>query len=79
MDVVALRQQYGRDLVMLGGIDKKAVAAGGQVMRDEVDRVAPVVADGGFFPELDHAAPPDISWTNIQAYYQYMRERLGRG
>ena len=79
MDVVAIRAQYGRDLVMLGGIDKKAVAAGGQVMRDEVDRVAPVVADGGFFPELDHAAPPDISWANIQEYYAYMRDRLQRG
>jgi uroporphyrinogen decarboxylase len=79
MDVAATRQQYGRDLVMLGGIDKKAVAAGGAVMRAEVDRVAPVVADGGYFPELDHAAPPDISWANMQEYYAYLRTRLARG
>lgn len=79
MDVVAMRQEYGRDLVMLGGVDKRAVATGGEAMRAEVDRVAPVVADGGFFPELDHAAPPDISWPNMVAYYEYLSHRLARG
>jgi len=79
MDVVALRREYGRDLAMIGGIDKRAVAIGGQAMRDEVDRIMPVVDSGGYIPELDHSAPPDISWTNMCEYMEYLLMRLGRG
>lgn len=79
MDVVAVRKQYGKRLNMLGGIDKRAVAIGGQAMRDEVDRVMPVVEEGGYIPELDHSAPPDISWDNTCRYMEYLNLRLGRG
>jgi hypothetical protein len=79
MDVVEMRREYGHDLIMMGGIDKRAVALGGQTMRDEVDRIVPVVESGGYFPELDHSAPPDISWPNMQEYMHYLLERLGRG
>ena len=57
-------QDHGHDLAMLGGIDKRAVAAGGDTMRRAVDRVMPVVEDGGYIPTLDHSAPPDITWQN---------------
>lgn len=79
MDVVALRREYGKDLNMLGGIDKRAVAIGGQRMREEVDRVMPVVESGGYIPELDHSAPPDISWPNMCEYMEYLMKMLGRG
>ena len=79
MDVVEMRRTYGHDLAMAGGIDKRAVATGGDVMRHEVDRVMPLVADGAYFPELDHSAPPDISWTAFCEYMEYLMHRLGRG
>ena len=79
MDVVAIRKTYGHDLAMLGGIDKRAVAAGGDTMRRAVDRVMPVVEDGGYIPTLDHSAPPDISWQKQLAFVEYLRFRLGRG
>lgn len=79
MDVVALRRQYGQSLNMLGGIDKRAVAVGGQAMRDEVDRVMPAVEAGGYSPQLDHSAPPDISWRNMCEYMEYLVGRLERG
>jgi len=78
MDVVAVRREYGRDLAMIGGIDKRAVASGGAVMRAEVDRIMPVVAEGGYIPELDHSAPPDISWPNYCNYMEYLSRSLGR-
>ena len=34
--------------------------AGGDAMRREVDRVMPLVEDGGYIPEPDHAIPPDV-------------------
>ncbi len=79
MDVLAVRREYGHDLALGGGIGKAAVAAGGATMRREVDRVMPLVDDGGYLPELDHGAPPDISWAAFVDYLTYLRERLGRG
>jgi uroporphyrinogen decarboxylase len=79
MDVLEVRATYGHDLAMLGGIDKRAVAQGGDAMRAEVDRVMPLVEDGGYIPELDHTAPPDISWHNFAEYIEYLKLRMGRG
>jgi uroporphyrinogen decarboxylase len=79
MDVVRIRQIYGHDLALGGGIDKRAVAAGGDTMRRAVDRVMVLVEDGGYLPEIDHSAPPDISWANYCNYMRYLMHRLGRG
>ncbi|PWH12810.1 MAG: hypothetical protein DDG58_14990 [Ardenticatenia bacterium] len=79
MDVLKVRQTYGHDLVIMGGIDKRALIRGGEVMRREVDRVMPLVEDGGYIPELDHSVPPDISWPNFCEYVEYLKYRLGRG
>jgi hypothetical protein len=37
-----------------GGINKRALAAGGEVMR----AVPPLLEDGGFIPGCDHGVPP---------------------
>jgi len=79
MDVVGIRRRYGHALAMAGGIDKRAVAQGGEAMRHEVDRVMPLVEDGGYIPGLDHSAPPDISWADFCDYQTYLLRRLGRG
>ena len=65
MDPLEVRQEYGHDLIIMGGIDKRALIPGGDVMRREVDRAMPLVEDGGYFPELDHSIPPDVSWPNF--------------
>ena len=79
MDVLEIRETYGHDLVLAGGINKRTVAIGGDAMRAEVDRVMPLVQDGGYLPEIDHSAPPDISWPNYCEYMEYLMGRLGRG
>ena len=58
----------------MGGVNKKEIAKGGDAMRKEVDRVLPLVEDGGYIPELDHSVPPDISWSmNIYCVALYLR------
>ena len=79
MDVLEVRKTYGHDLIILGGIDKRTLAAGGDVMRHEVDRVMPLVEDGGYFPEPDHSIPPDVSWPDFVEYIEYLKHRLRRG
>ena len=79
MDALEVRRTFGRDLIIMGGIDKRLLVPGGDAMRSEVDRVMPLVQDGGYIPELDHSVPPDVSWPNFCEYIAYLKHRLGRG
>jgi hypothetical protein len=79
MDVVCMRRIYGNGLVMVGGIDKRVLIEGGDAMRREVDRIVPLVAEGGYVPTLDHSVPPDVSWANFCEFVSYLVHRLGRG
>lgn len=76
-DIVAYRQQYGHQIAFSGGVDKRALAAGGEVMYAELDRLAPVITDGGYLPGCDHGVPSDISWPNFMAYARRLAELTG--
>ncbi len=76
-DLVAYRRQYGRQMAYSGGIDKRAIAAGGETMRDEVMRVAPLLQEGGYIPGCDHGVPPDISWPNFVEYTRLLAQLTG--
>lgn len=74
-DVVALRKQYGRDLLMWGGLDKRALAKDKRAIEEEVYAKAPaLLAQGGWIPGVDHAVPPDVPYQN----YLYFRELIRR-
>jgi hypothetical protein len=71
-DLAAFREQFGTRMAYAGGIDKRAIAAGGETMRAELKRVIPpLFKQGGFIPSCDHGVPPDISWP---AFVDYSRE-----
>jgi hypothetical protein len=77
-DIVAYRKIYGRMMAYQGGIDKRALAAGGEIMRQEVHRVVlPLLVEGGFIPGCDHGVPPDISWENFSEYTRLLAELTG--
>ena len=64
-DIVAYRKKYGKSMAYRGGLDKRALAAGGKIMENEVMRVVPpLLKDGGYIPGCDHGVPPDISWPD---------------
>jgi len=67
-DINQFRERFGKKLAYQGGIDKRAIAAGGPVLKAELERIRPVVQDGGYIPACDHGVPPDISWANFQDY-----------
>ena len=68
-NIVKYRSDYGKKMGYVGGIDKRAIAAGGKTMRGEVMRVVPpLLAEGGFIPSCDHGVPPDISLENYIEY-----------
>lgn len=78
MDVNAFRKEYGRELLMMGGINKRALITGGKDIDDELRRVAPLVEEGGYIPWLDHSVPPDVSYDNF-LYYMDRLEKLCSG
>ena len=80
MDPVALRREYGRDLRLWGGIDKRVLARTTKdIDRELMAKIPPLVADGGYIPTLDHCAPPDISYENWVYYLDRKMKLLERG
>jgi uroporphyrinogen decarboxylase len=63
-------------LAMMGGIDKRALAAGPKAIDAELDRIWPAVEKGRYIPELDHGIPDDVSWPNYLHYAREMKRRI---
>jgi hypothetical protein len=75
MDPVKLRRQYGRNIVMWGGVDKRALAEGPAAIDRELARLVPVAAEGGFIPLVDHGVPDDVPYLHY-LYYLERRKQL---
>jgi len=77
-DAVALRKKYGKDLIIGGGIDKRALIKGKEAIREEVMSKVPFLLEqGGYFPSVDHWAPPDVTFENYCYFINLMREVAG--
>jgi hypothetical protein len=74
MDVLAVRRKYGRELRILGGVDKRALANGPAAIEVELARVRPLIEQGGYIPHTDHSCPPDISFENYTYYMKRLKE-----
>ena len=79
MDVAALRREYGRDLLLVGGVDKRAPARSREAVDDLLARVAWTVEQGGYIPLFDHGFPHDIPWDNFCYLMEGLREATGAG
>ena len=80
MDVVRLRREYGRDLLMIGGLDKRALAKGKKEIENEIlKKVPPLIKDGGYIPRPDHSIPPDVPYDNLRFFMEFLRDILERG
>jgi len=77
-DVVALRKKYGKDLIIGGGIDKRALIKGKEAIKEEVMSKVPFLLEtGGYFPSVDHIVPQDVTFENYCYYINLMREVAG--
>ena len=77
-DAVAMRKEYGKDLIIGGTIDKRALAKDKEAIREEVMSKVPfLLAQGGYFPSVDHLVPPDIPFENYCYFINTMREVAG--
>jgi uroporphyrinogen decarboxylase len=76
-DPVAFRKRWGKDLRLMGGVDKTKMALGGDVIRRELEYLAPLVEEGGYIPFCDHRCPPDVSLEKYREYVKIKRELFG--
>lgn len=78
MDVVKVRREYGRELRIWYGIDKRALARGPQAIDAELARVEPLMREGGYVPATDHSIPPDVSFPNYCYYMESLQKTIER-
>jgi|ETNmetMinimDraft_15_1059895.scaffolds.fasta_scaffold01308_6 uroporphyrinogen decarboxylase len=76
--IVEIRKEYP-DVLIFGGIDKKAIAAGRDAIDRELESKLPfMLKHGGYYPYLDHAVDPEISFDNFVYYRGKLREIVER-
>ncbi len=78
-DPYRFRKEYGKDLLMMGGFNKRILAGSKDEIAREVERLAPLTEEGGFIPFCDHRVPPDVPLTNYAFYLETARKVWGKG
>ena len=73
VDVNRIRENYP-DLIMIGGYDKTIMHLGEEAMRQEFNRLLPVIRSGRYIPGVDHQTPPDVTLPNYNIYMQLLKE-----
>jgi hypothetical protein len=66
-------------LGMMGGVDKRALAAGPAAIDRELARIRPALERGRYIPALDHLVPDDVSWENYCHYAWALKRLIGKG
>ena len=62
------------ELLLVGGIDKRALARDRAAVRAEVDRTVPFMLEhGGWIPSVDHSVPHDVPLENYEYYLELVR------
>ena len=65
MNPLKLRKKYGKNLTLVGGIDKRELAKNKKEIDIQVKIVKDLISHGGYFVYSDHHLPPDISYENL--------------
>ena len=77
-DPVAMRRQYGQDLRLMGGFDKRILGASPGAIDAEIARLTPLVEEGGYIGFCDHRVPPDVPLAHYVHYLERVRQTWGR-
>lgn len=68
------RNQYGRELLGVGGMNKNVFARDRAAVDEEIKRLRSLVALGGYIPCPDHRLAPDAKWELVKYYCERMRD-----
>ena len=73
VDGLKLRAAYP-GLLMVGHFDKMTMNQGETAMRQEFERLVPLMRTGGFIPSVDHQTPPGVSLDQYRTYLRLLSE-----
>jgi uroporphyrinogen decarboxylase len=76
MNWMNLREKYGKQLRMIGNIDKRALMEGPEAIRKEVESKLMMAKDGGYIPSIDHCVPADVPFKNYVYYIELVKAHL---
>lgn len=68
------REQYGKALLGVGGMNKNVFAKDRAGVDAEIARLKPLIDLGGYIPCPDHRLPPDAKWDLVKYYCERMRD-----
>lgn len=70
-----LLDEYGRDLRIMGGVNKIELGKGPKEIKAYLETLVPYVERGGYIPFCDHRCPPNVSTKNY-LYYLDLKEKM---
>ena len=73
-DGMALRKKYGKELRIIGHFDKMTLEQSHAAVEAEIERLMPLMHDGGFFMMPDHLITPGVALKD----YQWFLERWSK-
>jgi hypothetical protein len=68
-----LREQFPK-LRMVGHFNKLVMTQGEASVREEFERLLPLMQSGGFIPSVDHQTHPGVSLTQYKCYLRLLEE-----
>jgi uroporphyrinogen decarboxylase len=69
-----LRETFGKKILFIGGIDKNSLVEGKKSIDKELDRLTPLLKQGGYIPMVDHLVPPEVSLPTFRYYLKKKNE-----
>jgi uroporphyrinogen decarboxylase len=60
-----------------GGVDKRAMTKGRVIVEKEIQRIRPVIEDGGYIPGCGHGVPSDVAWPDYVYYVKLLTQSTG--
>ncbi|MDZ4199051.1 MAG: uroporphyrinogen decarboxylase family protein [Kiritimatiellia bacterium] len=73
-----LLAEYGKDLRIMGGVDKMKLGEGPGAIRAYMDTLIPLVERGGYIPFCDHRCPPNVKPEDYLYYLDLKKELFGK-
>jgi len=75
--VTELLGEYGKELRIMGGVDKMELAKGKEAIKAYLESLAPAVERGGYIPFCDHRCPPNVKPDDYLYYLDLKEEMFG--
>ena len=70
-----LLNKYGKDLRIMGGVDKMQLGNGREATKTYLESLVPLVERGGYIPFCDHRCPPNVK-PDDYLYYLDLKEEI---